>query len=191
MSDDSATARPVVAVGRLPGENWTLSEESTRDRRFGTTRAVERTVVYVDENLGRRVAATTGDDRPWRFFFASTLAFDPPLPPITGTASTFPTVAREARSAFEDDLRERGLSDLTRRRRERIRVASGNRASLYPYRGRLRDADVDVAAFLTVWTVGREFRLAGGGYPEQLPGGLDAAPSDYRDELFDLVRAVE
>ena len=183
---------PVVPEERLRAEGWERTEDVTRERRFGTGVATEHTVVYTDADLRERVEAATGDDGAWRFFFASSLVFDPPLPPVTGTASVRPTVAREAREAFESDLRERGVRRLSRRRRERARVDSGDRASLYPYRGTLvGDGELDVAAWLAVWTADGDFRLAGGGYPERLPAGVAGDPTAYRETLLELVRAVE
>jgi hypothetical protein len=190
VPDEVPPDAPTIPEERLRGEDWERTETTTRKRRFGASAATESTVVYADERLREAVAAATGDDRTWRFFFASSLVFDPPLPPVTGTSGAFPTVAREARNAFESDLKRRGIRDLDRRRRERVRVDSGDRASLYPYRGRLADVDADVAAWLAVWTTDREFRLAGGGYPERLPGDVDADPTEYRETLLDLVRAV-
>ena len=40
-----------------------------------------------DAALARYDSAAAGDDRAWRFFFASALSFRPPLPPLTGPAS--------------------------------------------------------------------------------------------------------
>jgi hypothetical protein len=188
-----------------------LVEETTRTRlSLPTTTVREHTRLYEDRALRAAVREAGGPDRTWRFFFATGLTFAPPLPPLTGTATAFPSVASEARRGFESDLEDRGIRDVTRRRRERIRVGTGDRASLTPYRGRLGVApddgdasndggaaagDLPVAGWLAVWTRDGAFRLAGGGYPEAVPPTprpLDPEPdpATFREDLLDAVRGV-
>jgi len=192
MSDDAYPTPP----DPLP-DGWVLVERETRTRfELPTMDVREHTLVYEDEGLRTRVREATAVDRTWRFLFASALSFRPPLPPVTGPASMYATVAAEARDGFAADLRDRGVRDLDRRRTERTRTASGDRVQLTPYRGRLPvrefDRPVDVAGWLGIWITDGSFRLAGGGYPE---AGLEVDDvaidgSRYRDELLDLIRRV-
>jgi hypothetical protein len=159
------------------------------------------TVVYGDASLREAVRAATGVDDTWRFFFATRLGFEPPLPPVTGTASVYGGVRREARDAFVDDLRERGIADVERGRSERMRTETGDRVSLTRYRGRYRldhegeTVEIPVAGALGVWTHDGSFRLAGGGYPDHslatlLPGAPATDPTAFRNELLDLLRGT-
>jgi hypothetical protein len=212
MADPPDDRFPTVPRRQLDAGSWeqTARREAVRFR-LPTLTVREHTLVYEDATL----PALTELDRSLRFFFASRLTFDPSLPPLTGPASMYPTVAREARRGFAEDLTDRGVVGLQSGRRERLRVSTGDRARLFPYRGRVRppgsDEDVEVSAWLAVWTHDRTFYLAGGGYPERLPpryrdagteGGTDsgaadrsgpagqADPATYREELFELVREV-
>jgi hypothetical protein len=111
------------------------------------------------------------------------------------------TVRSEARDAFVDDLRGRGVDRIERGRTERARTETRDRVSLTRYRGRYRletrgdPVDVPVAGLLGVWTHGGDFRLAGGWYPDQslaatLDGAPETDPNAFRDELLDLVRGT-
>lgn len=196
MSDDAsddADPYPAVPADRLDG--WTLVDRSSATRFELPTMVVrEHTLVYEDEPLREQVREATDVDRTWRFFFASALTFRPPLPPVTGAASMYPTVATESRRGFASDLRERGVRDVERSRTERTRSATGDRVQLTAYRGRVpveTGRPVDVAGWLGVWITDGQFRLAGGGYPE---AGLDApgveSGATYRDDLLTLIREV-
>jgi hypothetical protein len=164
-------------------------------------RVLAHTLVYEDTTLRARVAEATNVDHTWRFFFATRLGFDPPLPPLTGNASVYGTVRSEARDAFVEDLRGRGVDRVERGRTERVRTETRDRVSLTRYRGRYRletgdgPVDVPVAGLLGVWTHDGDFRLAGGWYPDQslaatLDGAPETDPNAFRDELLDLVRGT-
>lgn len=146
------------------------------------------------------------DSEYWRFFFATGLSFQPPLTPGIGPASIKPTVRLEARRTFRRDLQSRGFEDVDSGRGQHVRTDSGERASLIKYTASYRlvnaPADtLDIEAWLAVWSTGGEFRIAGGAYPVSGLGELLATldedgrqgtdPSDYRDELLALIRAVE
>jgi hypothetical protein len=194
MADPPDDPFPTVPRRRLDAGGWEQTDRREAVRfQLPTLTVREHTLVYEDAALPER----TGLDQSLRFFFASRLTFDPPLPPFTGPASMASTVSREARRGFAEELRSRGVADLGTGRRERFRVATGDRARLFPYRGRVQHAatdGLDVAASLAVWTHDRTFYLAGGGYPEQLPGrsgdGDEASTTAFRTELLDLVREV-
>jgi hypothetical protein len=203
--------------GQFPSLPATLDDEWTLYERTAgvvfslpTAEISEQTLVYEDATLRAAVRdATDGAlDRVWRFFFATRLTVSPPPPPGVGTASWYPTVASEARDAFADDLRERGFRDVDRHRGQRMRTRSGKRARLtkftadYPV---ARDGDetdetsLPTEGFLAVWADGGEFRLAGGAHPTSFDGALDETerdalgvdPTSYRNELLELIRAVE
>jgi hypothetical protein len=198
MSDDDGAdtdADPFPAVPADSLDGWTLVDRSSATRFELPTMAVrEHTLVYEDDVLRESVREATGVDRTWRFLFASALTFDPPLPPVTGAASMYPTVAAESRDGFAEELHERGVRDLERERTERTRSATGDRVQLTAYRGRVPTRlgrPVDVAGWLGVWLADGRFRLAGGGYPE---AGLDVegveSGATYRDALLSLIREV-
>lgn len=201
-----ARGRPLMELpdGRLDEGGWSLVRDDVETLfRLSTVRVRGHTRLYEDRSTRTALAEATGLDRTWRFFFASRLEFEPPLPPGVGPAMVQPTVWSEARRSFADDLRERGLRDVDRTHTERMRVESGERARLQGYRGRLplpleAVAELVVAGWLAVWATGGEFRVAGGAYPEGLPavadalgaGSLGPTAADCRRELFDLIRGV-
>jgi hypothetical protein len=152
----------------------------------------EHTRLYADTDLAERTRAAGGPGDPLRFFFAAGLSFHPPLAPVVGVASALPTVAREARRAFAEDLRARGVADVERTNRERARTETGDRVRLTGYRGTVRigDRDVPAAGWVGVWATGGAVRVAGGGYPEAPVPGVDHDPAGDRRALLGLVRAV-
>jgi hypothetical protein len=191
---------PAPSIPSLDERGWERTDERREVRlELPTMRVLAHTLVYEDTALRVRVRETTGVDHTWRFFFATRLAFDPPLPPLTGNASVYGTVRSEARQAFVEDLRARGVDRIERGRTDRPRTETGDRVSLTRYRGRYRlereGVDVPVAGVLGVWTHDGDFRLAGGWYPDQslavtLSGAPETDPNAFRDELLDLVRGT-
>jgi hypothetical protein len=193
---------PAPSIPSLDEREWELVEEREGVRfERPTMRVLAHTLVYDDRALAAQVREATGVDHAWRFFFATRLGFEPPLPPLTGTASAYGTVQSAARDAFVEDLRDRGVEAVERGRTERIRTETRDRVSLTRYRGRLRldvednPVSVPVAGLLGVWTHDGAFRLAGGGYPEQslstvLDGAPETDPVAFREELVDLVRGT-
>jgi hypothetical protein len=202
VSDEAAF--PDLPDDRHAEGGWTETERSVETVfRLPTARVRGATVVFDDERTRRALREATGADQRLRFFFATGLSFEPPLPPGTGPAMALPSIRTEAKSNFADQLRERGLTDVSRGRSERVRVDSGDRAQLTGYEARLPvdglDAAVDVAGWLGVWH-GDGFRIAGGAYPdrplattldvEEPSEALTRERTDYRDELLDLIRSV-
>jgi hypothetical protein len=191
---------PAPSVPSLDERGWERTDERSEVRlELPTMRVLAHTLVYEDRALRMRVREATGVDHTWRFFFATRLAFDPPLPPLTGNASVYGTVRSEAREAFVGDLRARGVDRIERARTDRTRTETGDRVSLTRYRGRYRlereRVDVPVAGLLGVWTHDGDFRLAGGWYPDQslavtLSGAPETDPNAFRNELLDLVRGT-
>jgi len=114
-----------------------------------------------------------------------------------------PMVRTEAVKSFQDDLRERGLTDVERGRTERTRSADRKRLQLQQVTGTvsLPDGEVPVEGWVCVTTVD-DLYVTGGAYPRTSLAralGLDDADADDRlardptadrEALFDLVRAV-
>ncbi len=155
------------------------------------------TAVYEDRTVTEAAINAGLADQPWRFLFVTRLSFTPPLAPGVGPASVYPTVVSEATRSFAEDLRERGFESVERGRGERVRTDAGDRARLRRYTAVYRPAGgdtFDVEGWLAVWIHAGEFRVAGGAYPTQpLGDGTSAVvePSRFRNELLDLIRAVE
>lgn len=184
---------------------WTLVEESVETVfQLPAARVVGATRQYEDEQLRTAVRdATDGEiDHRFRFFAATRLGFDPMLPPGTIPAMILPTVRSEAKKTFKKRLRSRGVEDVERGRRERIRVRSGNRARLVRYDGVDPVAGgVPVAGWVGAWNDGTDFLVVTGGYPaapltaaldlDSTADGLDRTADESQDEFLDLLRDVK
>jgi hypothetical protein len=192
----------------LDTDDWGLYEQSSGIVfSLPTAKVSEHTLVYEDATARTAIhEATRGDlDRVWRFFFLTRLTISPPPPPGIGTASFYPTVVAEARDGFATDLRERGFENVDRHRGQRMRTGSGKRARLTKFTAdslverKATETRLPTEGWLTVWADGSEFRLAGGAYPTTFDGALTGDeraslglnPSTYRNELLELLRAVE
>jgi hypothetical protein len=191
ISDDGRL--PTVPDDRVRAAGFAPVETRHRTRfELPTATIREHTRLYADTALHGRTVAAGGPDEPLRFFFASALSFDPPLAPVVGVASMRPTVAREARRSFAADLRDRGVTGVERARAERFRTDADDRVRATGYRGTVAVGEETVAAagWVGVWTTGGDFRLAGGGYPEERVERVGYDPGGARETLFDLLRAV-
>jgi hypothetical protein len=199
---------PSVPDERLAEGGWKLTEETSETLfRLATVRVEGHTLVYEDADRRAAIeAASDGElDGPWRFFFATRLAFRPPLAPGVGPAMIRPTVTTEARRTFVADLEDRGFHSIDRRRTERMRTDGGDRARLTNYTARyvvessVYDSELAIEAWLAVWIRDGAFRIAGGAYPtrgfDDLLAALDIEqevdPTADREELLELVQAVE
>lgn len=197
-------AFPDVPTDQLRDGGWEVVDESVETVfQLPTARVEGATKVYDDAETREAVRDEVGFDHQWRFFFATALSFTPPLAPGIGPAMILPTVRSEAQSAFADELADRGFESVERGRRERVRVDSGDRARLRTYNAELdleaAGAMLPITGWVGVWH-GDGFRIAAGAYPDQSlssllaienpPETLQRAPSDYRAELLDLIRAV-
>lgn len=196
---------PVVPEDRLDDQGWVRVDERVETVFELPTAKVEgATVLYDDERSRAAVAAATGLDRQWRFFFATRLSFTPPLAPGIGPAMILPTVRSEAQSKFADQLREKGFEDVERGRSERVRVDTRDKARLRRYTASLPLPDAGTTLSVTGWVGvwhGDGFRVAAGAYPDRplsdVLGVDEPAPAlersarAYRDDLLALIRAVE
>jgi len=199
---------PTVTDGRIES-GWELVEERVETlfelpgmRVLGALRR------YEDSATTATLAeATGGFDRAICFFAATRLGFDPGLPPGTMPAMILPSIRQEARQAFKRRLRERGLRDVRRGRRERARI-SGARLHLtsydavFPLSGEREgsdDRELPITGWVGVWH-DDTFFVVTGGYPGRRltevfeldtgDGSLARSPAGYRNELFDLFRSV-
>jgi hypothetical protein len=193
---------PNVPTEKLDG--WKLAEETVETVfQLPAVRVVGATRQYEDEQLRTAVReATDGQiDHHWRFFAATKLGFDPVLPPGTMPSMILPTVRSKAKKTFKNRLRSRGIEDIERGRRERVRIRSGKRARLIRYDGVDPIAGgVPVAGWVGVWNDGTDFFVVTGGYParplsealglEETADGLDRTGSDAQEEFLDLLRDV-
>jgi hypothetical protein len=202
--DDGDVPAPTAPVDRLDGA-WERVEDTT-ETLFGVEGADVRghTAVYEDTALRAAVREATDGavDQSWRFFFATRLAFRPPLAPGVGSAMVLPSVKAEAVRRFADDLADRGVVGVERGRRERIRTEDRSRVALRQVTGEvpLPDGDpVPVEGWVGAWADG-DIHLAGGAYPRASLAGrfpdaddqtLQGTAGNYREELFDLVRTTE
>lgn len=187
---------PTTDADRLDRSGWVL-DERTSETAFAlpSFRVEGHTLLY--EHPGPEIGAEGSDGvngaggagPPRRFFFATRLAFEPPL---SGLASTglLPMVRSRTMRAFVADLEDRGIEGVTRRGTRRTRTDAGERVRLTRYAARI---DVDersaVEAWCGVWLNEGSFRVAGGAFPTAGVGDLDVEGS--REELFSLIRAVE
>ncbi|WP_049903404.1 hypothetical protein [Halococcus agarilyticus] len=199
---------PSVPDERLAEGGWELAEETTETLfQLAAVRVEGHTLVYEDGDRRAAIEAASDGDLggPWRFFFATRLAFHPPLAPGVGPAMIRSTVTAEARRAFVADLEARGFHSIDRRRTERMRTDGGKRARLTNYTARYavtssaHDSEIAIEAWLAVWIRDGTFRIAGGAYPTRGFDELLAAlgveheidPTTDREELLELLRAVE
>lgn len=190
MSEDAG--RVGEPLDRLERGGWTLSEESTETLfSLPTARVEGHTRLYEDPDLRAAIHEAGGPDHVWRFFFATTVEFVPPLGPGVGTMIKG-TVVSEAKRRFADDLRDRGFENVRKGSTQSYRV-DGGRARITPFGAEypLEGGEIGVRGYLAVWRDGG-FRLAGGAYPESgLTRLLGSEPeTDYREELLSLIRAV-
>lgn len=177
------TAETVETLFELPGLTVKGAIRRFEDRRTATA-------------LGER----TGVDRAVRFVAATQLSFEPGLPPGTLPAAVLPSVRQEARRAFRDRLRERGVRSVERGRSERLRVG-GSRVRLRGYEGRLPlgETALPVEGWVGAWHEDAFLVVTGGHPARQLAAALDTDvnggpltvdPGTYRTEFFDLLRGV-
>ncbi|PSP62488.1 hypothetical protein BRC76_04565 [Halobacteriales archaeon QH_8_67_36] len=203
MAPDAAF--PVVPEARLAGSGWELTDEHVETVfRLPTASVAGATKLYDDVQTRRAAKAATGLDQQWRFFFATALTFRPSLAPGIGPAMILPTVRSEAGSTFASELRDRGFENVSRGRRERTRTDGGDRLYLRSYTAELpletAETTLSVTGWVGVWH-GDGFRIAAGAHPDRPVGEvldlddpddpLDRSPAAYREELLELIRAVE
>ncbi|MFW6017849.1 MAG: hypothetical protein ACOCPX_03435 [Halapricum sp.] len=193
---------PALPVDRLREDGWVRIESDQRVlARLPVVTVHGHTVVYGDDRLRERIAGVIDCDRPWRFFFATRVALSP-SPPGSIPSMVVQIVRSQVREGFADRLRERGFTEITRTRREELRVRSGSRASLTGYRARDSlscgdsPADLPVEGWVGIWHHDGTFHVAGGAFPsvdlgDVLGIDLETDPGVFRNELFELIRTVE
>ncbi|MFB6106082.1 MAG: hypothetical protein ABEJ70_03820 [Halobacteriaceae archaeon] len=195
--------RPDVPHERLTADGWERIEESESVVfEMPPVTVAARTVVYDDVGLRESVRAAAPDapDRSWRFLFAGALSIRPSLPTGIGRRVVTPMVEMAARERFVEDLRDRGLASVEGDRRERVRVATGERVTCRGFTATLsldgaRDVALPVEGWVGTWPRGDGFRVAGGAHPassldEVVGGAVDYDPATARRDCFEFVHAV-
>lgn len=195
---------PAVPRDRLEEGGWELAEESVETRfRIPTLTVRGATRLFQDAATRAATDEHVDADAQWRFFFATALAFDPPLPPTTTELFVEPSVRAAAKQAFQSDLRERGLTDVRRGPSKRIDHDSGESISLSGFQAvrelHTPEVTVPITGWVGTWYDGR-FHVSGGAYPtdalgvllevEEPPAVLTRERTEYRAELFELIAAV-
>lgn len=192
------TDPPTLAY--LPA-GWREAETVSRTvLAVGPVEVTTATTVYEDAALRDRLCEATGLDRSWRFFFAGRVA----VPGPSASRSLRALVVDRARRGFAERLGERGFDDVDRAGGRSLRVGDAEAdATRYEADCRVDGVALDVEGWIVVWpdparTEG--FLLAGGAYPRRVrtapddgtAGALADAfdPAAFREDLFDLVRAV-
>jgi len=197
---------PAVPEDILDSGGWTLVDEQTETVfELPTVRVRGVTRRFEDERSAAALAEAGYDtDHPLRFFAVSRLAFEPSLPPGVGTSMVAPTVRTEARKAFAKRLRERGLEDVSRDRRERFRLPDRTRVRLWRHTATLPSerlaADLPLECWVGVWLLSEAVFVVTGGHPtvalaSRLPETADADPltrssGEFREDFFELLRAT-
>jgi len=202
---DGGAPAPAVPEAQL-SDGWERVDSSV-ETLFELDRAGIRvqghTLVYEDRPLREAVRATTDGqvNQTWRFFFATRLTFEPPLPTGVGLQMVLPAVRSEARRHFVDDLRARGFESIEQGRREKLRTRGGTTVRLQQVSGSFTPPTVEgplpIEGWVGVWSDGGLY-VAGGAYPatpltESFAGDdaiLDRDPGTYRDELYRVLRGV-
>ncbi|WP_411963307.1 DUF6517 family protein [Haloferax sp. YSMS24] len=190
-----ANVPPPPTLPSLDG--WVRVDEST-DKPFelGFIHVVARTVIYEDQTIRERVPATA--EGPWRFLFATRLEIRPRTPPSKALTRL---VVNGATSGFEDQLAERGFSDIHKNWTRSLAVPDGE-AEVAHYDTKVTFAGVRLAAdaYLSVTPHDGEYLLLGGAYPKEVLDGdgemADALrealdPERFREELFRVIRRIE
>lgn len=197
---------PELPTAALAEGGWEQVEESveTLFEIPGMT-VTGATLRYEDERT-RAAVHTASDgklDRPIRFFAATTIGFEPPLPPGITPSMFAPTLRSEVRRQFARRLRDRGLEDVERGRTERLRVGNRNRARLTQFSAvdRFDDTTLPVECWVAVWTDRNDVRVVSGSYPtRQIAEQFDLdteesilrrSQSDYREDFLSLLRSVQ
>jgi hypothetical protein len=210
----SDPAPPELPTAALDSGGWELADERVETVfELPTMQVRSATRRYEDEQIRAALRnATDGRlDRTVRFFAGTRLVFEPPLPPGVTPSMVAPTLRTEARQAFADRLRERGLVDVERGTSQRVRVAGRNRAHLTKYTavdpldGDVGESDAGdglrLACWLAVWTRSESARVVTGGYPaaalatqfglDATDGPLARTSESFREEFLSLLRDVE
>lgn len=195
---------PAVPEETLDSGGWALVNEQTETVfELPTLRVRGVTRRFEDE---RSVAAlkTAGFevDHPLRFFAVSRLGFEPSLPPGIGPSVVGPTVRTEARSAFTERLRDRGLEDVSRDRREQFRLPDRTKVRLWRYTAMLPseqfEDDLPLECWLAVWFQSETLFVVTGAHPaatldsrvsgEPESDTLARSAGAYREEFLELLR---
>lgn len=189
----------------LDSEGWVRTDDAVETIFSLPGVAVKSaTVRYEDERTRQALAEATGHDIVPRFFAGTRLVFDPSLPPGGSPHAIAPLLRQEARSAFQERLRERGLIDIERHSSQRVRVGGGRRTRVTMFEAALplsSERALPLACWLAPWTTSEDAIVVTGGHPrvslaeffdlETCEKPLSRSGESCREEFFSLVRGVE
>ncbi len=205
---------PGVPEATLREEGWERVDKSVETLFELPAIRIRGATLRYDDTRTREAARAATDgalDVPVRFFAATALSFEPSPPPGVSPTMFAPTLRTEARKAFAERLRDRGLRGVEKRGAERVRVARRTRARFTAFTAEqplegdgtegLGAGALPLECWIGVWTDGGEVRVVTGGYPAvQLSTHLDIgtdvpvlarSQAAAREEFFSLARAVE
>ena len=201
----SDPAPPTLPTAKLEQRGWRCAED-TVETVFSLPAMQVRgaTVRYEDEQTRDELEeATDGDlDTASRFLAGTRLAFQPPLPLGVTPKMVEPTLRTEARTRYCDRLEERGLVGIDRDGSQQIRIDGGRaRVTKFTATMPLERADLPLACWIAVWMPRSGPTVLTGAHPTCALAdyfGLDTdreplhrSGDDYREEFFELLRAVE
>lgn len=206
MSTDGP--EPPVPDAMLDEGGFALAERRTETLfEMATVRIEGVTRRYEDDRSREALRNATGGavDHPVRFFAVTQLQFTPSLPPGVSLSMFASTIRSNARSSFESQLQDRGLTNVERGSSDRLRLDSGSRVRVRAFSAEdpLPDADGRSLALdfrLAVLTHGGTALVVTAGFPaasltdqfelsEQSPP-LDSTAEEYNAAFTDLLDGV-
>lgn len=122
--------KPPVPEAMLEEAGFTLAERRTETLfELAAVRIEGGTRRYEDDRSREalRDATDRATDHPVRFFAVTQLQFTPALPPGVTLSMFAATIRSEARSSFESQLEDRGLTNVERGSSNRRRLDGGSR----------------------------------------------------------------
>lgn len=119
-------------------------------------------------------------DHPVRFFAVTQLQFQPSLPPGVSLSMFASTIRSEARSSFESQLEERGLTNVERGSSNRLRLDGGSRVRVRAFTA--EDPLSDAGSH----SLGLNFRLAVLTHKKTALVVTSGFPAVALDEQFEL-----
>jgi len=200
-------APPEVPDEQLDEGGWEQTdrtEETVLDESYGPVNVTAKstTLTFSDTALASAVSEKTLDriEGTMAIYAASHINFDPNLnnlPAGVGTKEVVSEVETQARSQFEQQMRDQGLENVERVGEAEFTTDSGKSPGIATYRGEFPvgtiefEADgetftldvgaIEVAGDLAVWNEGDYVVVAGGAYPAE--NYADTVSRDLSDAI--------
>lgn len=190
----AATGPPIVPTDRLDSGGWELVDETDEqvfEQAYAgvTVTATAKTKLYTDAQLQAEIARKTLDQANGQFatFFATRVVFSPnltSLPAGVGREQLMDRTEQESRAAFEQRLRDAGLTNVAQTNEGSIDVATGETARLTDFAAdyefgamsftlpneetvSFEGGTIGVAGHLAAWYHDGSILIAGGAYPAE------------------------